>query len=356
MLNHVEEDQKLTAENHPQTRDFMDEDDDENLFETELEEYHEKTYLPDRNYEPLLDIDITSEIKKRRPLIKVVISRQRKEFENTFAFSNKVANDDISSGLFDMKSMNPKDFLMADRQVLEMGFQTANQCTEKTYQVQRVKTENSYTQVEENMKDILHKFESKAASYLNNPLKLVEIEKFVSNVKNKTEQALQSNETIDIFFNDFDLDRRSQMVDVTKEEKQQTDFRTFRDNNKAGQKSKREKCVNYIRCIQEDEDYLAHTLFRNNLFEEKIKSTGVPYPADILFWNFRDPEINSPVWQLEVPMEITCFEFNPVNSNHIACGFVSGQVMIILVNDLLSICKKSELEIKKSNIALMNSE
>jgi hypothetical protein len=352
MNNQVEEDQKQVAETTLTHRasDFLDEDDDENLFEGEMEEYQEKTYQPDRTYQPLMDLDVSSKIKKRRPLIKVVITRQRREFENVFAFSDKVANDDITSGLFDMKSLPAKDFQMAERQVLEMGFQTANRSKEKSYQVQKVKTQNSYTQVEDGMSDILHKFESKAVSYLNNPLKLVEIEKFVSNVKNKTEQALQSNETIDIFFNDFDLDRRSQMLDVTKEDKQQTDFRTFRDNNKAGQKSKREKCVNYIRCIQEDEDYLAHTLLRNNHFEEKIKTTGIPYPADILFWNFRDPEINSPVWQLEVPMEITCFEFNPVNPNHIACGFVSGQMMIILVNDLLSICKKSELEIKKSKI------
>jgi hypothetical protein len=348
MDNRVEEEQKQIVEAFT-PREFIEEDNDENLFETDLEEYNEKTYLPDKNYNPLLDIDVRSEIQPKRPLIKIVITRQRREFENMYSFNDKVANDDISGGLYDMKSMNAKDFLMAERQVLEMGFQTANRSNEKSYQVQKVKTKNSYTQVEENMKDILPRFESKAMSYINNPAKLLEIEKALSNVKNKMEQALQSNETIDIFFNDFDLDRKAFMLDVTKDkEKQQTEFRTFRDNNRAGQKSKREKCVNYIRSIKEDEDYLAHTLLRNYPFEERIKTIGIPYPSEILFWNFRDPEINSPVWEIELPMEISCFEFDPVNCNYIACGFVSGQIMIICVNDLLSILKKSELEIKKS--------
>jgi len=133
------------------------------------------------------------------------------------------------------------------------------------------------------------------------------------------EEALQSNETIDIFQNDFDLDRTDKMVDTGGEKKAEKamEMRTFRDNLFAGEKTKREKSINYIRFLRNDEVYVAHTFFRNLSFEERIKCIGIPSPAHIVFWNFQDHEINSPVFILDVPMELTCFEFCPSNLNMI---------------------------------------
>ncbi len=157
------------------------------------------------------------------------------------------------------------------------------------------------------------------------------------------EEALQSNETIDIFQNDFDLDRTEKGFDQTGEKKNEkaAEIRTFRDNVFAGEKTKREKSINYIKFVKSDEDFVAHTYFRNLTFEERIKLIGIPQQAHILFWNFMDREINSPVYVLDVPMELTCFEINPTNVNQIIGGMISGQIIIIEVKDLMGILRKS---------------
>jgi len=162
-------------------------------------------------------------------------------------------------------------------------------------------------------------------------------------VRTRMEEALQSNETIDIFQNDFDLDRTEKGFDQTGEKKTEkaNEPRTFRDNYFAGEKTKKEKSINFIKFVRSDEEYVAHTYFRNLTFEERIKVIGVPQQAQILFWNFLVREINSPVYVIDVPMELTCFEINPTNINQIVGGMISGQLIIIEVKDLLGYLKKS---------------
>ena len=110
-----------------------------------------------------------------------------------------------------------------------------------------------------------------------------------------------------------------------KSSESETEVRSFRDNILAGQKSKKEKSCNYIRLVKQNEVYIAHSLIRNLSFEERAKIIGIPYQSQILFWDFVDPEINSQVFSLEIPMEITCFEFNPTNENQVICGLISDQ-------------------------------
>lgn len=154
------------------------------------------------------------------------------------------------------------------------------------------------------------------------------------------EEALQSNETIDIFQNDFDLDRTEKNFDPTGEKKnEKAEIKTFRDNTFAGEKTK--QSINCIKFVRSDEDYVAHSYFRNLDFEKRIKTIGIPQPAHILFWNFQDREINSPVYVIDVPMELTCFEINPTNPNLIVGAMLSGQIIIIEVNNLLGILRKA---------------
>jgi len=110
--------------------------------------------------------------------------------------------------------------------------------------------------------------------------------------------------------------------------------------------------VNYIRLVKNDCVYIAHSLMRNLTFEERAKIIGIPYQSQILFWDFVDPEVNSLVFLLEIPMEITCFEFCPTNENQLICGLISGQLIIYEIKDLIGILKGnyiSDSMNKKSN-------
>ena len=155
------------------------------------------------------------------------------------------------------------------------------------------------------------------------------------------EQALQSNETIDIFQNDFDLDRTAQIKTEDDKKDKKNELRTFRANV-ASQKSKgQKKSVNYIRFVKSDEVYMAHSLLRNISFDERSKVIGIPFPSQIFFWNFINREINSPVFVLDIPMEITAFEFCPTNIDKLVCSLISGQIIIFDIKDLLGILNKA---------------
>lgn len=318
------------------------EDEDEDIFEGEYEEFIEKSYSANMIYESNTVEDIySSKIKSRRPqLFKIIITRPKKEFESPILLNDKAPGEESSGTNCDIKPGRHNEYLMADRAVLEIGLQTANESSEKGYQVPKIRVKQSYTQVEKGLSDIIGEFEKSADFYLTNPAKLNDIENFLRKVRLRMEESLQSNETIDVFQNDFDLDRTTQVKEEEDKKEKQVELRTFRDNVSAGQKSKKEKSVNYIRFITENQVYLAHSLMRNLTFDERIKIIGVPYQTQILFWNFKDIEINSPVFFLDVPMEITCFEFCPCNTDKLVCGLYSGQIIIYEINDLLSLLNR----------------
>ena len=312
------------------------EDADEDIFAGEYEEFREKAYSKDFGYDNLsVDVNLSSEIKSRRPqLFKIIITRPKALFELPVSFNDKAPGEEPTGANSDIKpTWRQSDYPVAERAILEIGLQTANESAQKGYQVPKMRVKQSYTQVEKGMSDIIKQFEKKANYYLTNPTKLYEIENFLRGVRPKMEEALQSNETIDIFQNDFDLDRTTQAKTEEDKKEKQVELRTFRDNDSAGQKSKKEKSVNYIRFIKENEVYLAHSLLRNLTFEERIKIIGVPCQTKILFWNFKDIEINSPVFFLDVPMELTCFEFCPTDSDKLVCGLYSGQIILYEFNN-----------------------
>lgn len=326
-------------------REVEQEEDDGDIFAGEYEEFIEKTYYGEKNYESniITTEDFSSLIKPRRTqLFKVIITRPKKEFEAPIIFNDKAPGEESSGANFDIKPVRTNEYPINDRIVMEIGLQTSNESSEKGYQVPKVRVTNSFTQVEPGMKDIIDKYEFRAQAYLNNQNKLTEIENFLHKIRSRVEEALQSNETIDIFQNDFDLDRTTQLqTDSDKKIEKQVEMRTFRDNLAAGQKSKKEKSVNCIRFIKNDEVYLAHSLLRNLSFEDRTQVIGIPYQSQILFWNFKDHEINSPVFLLDIPMEINCFEFCPTNTDKLVCGMFSGQLIIFELNDLMGILQKS---------------
>jgi hypothetical protein len=347
-------DQKGKDEQTP--NDATDQQTEEDLFNGGYEEFIEKIWVGDKDYTSQYSNLIDSEIKgmnpknKRKQPIKIIIKRRRKEFESV----PNITDRDNDSQNLDAKPQNPKEYPLLDRAYLEIGLQTANESSEKSYQVPKVRTQNSFTQTQTEMKDIIAEFEKRSKKYLETNVK--KLEDFLKRVRANMEEALQSNETIDIFQNDFDLDKNEQTQEKTEKKsgaEKSTEARTFRDGGYSGEKSKKEKIINHIKIINEKEPYIAHTLFRNLTCEERFKVIGIPYSSHILFWNYLDPEINSPLFHLEVPMELTCFEFCPIVRNNyttIVGGLYSGQLIFYEIYDLLGILKKNDYDKKGKKI------
>ena len=318
---------------------------EEDLFAGGYETYEEKEYYGNPNYSDskiLPTENFNSVIKPNRELNKILITRTKRNFEQPIInlFQDKNSNEESTAGNNEVKGVkSANDYPLLERPYIEMGFQTANNFVSKTFQVAKKEYKNNYTQVENGLSDILDKFKAKRDKYLSDPNLLISIENFLNKVRPRVEQSLQSNETINIFMNDFDLDKVTRIqTDGEKKNKNQQEIRTFRDNS-AGNKNKKEKGVHWIRSIKETDAYIAHSLMRNFTFDERIKVNGIPYQSQILFWNIKDVEQNSPIFAVETQSEVSCFEFNPKNCDNFACALSSGQIMFIKFKDILGILR-----------------
>lgn len=318
----------------------IDNDLEEDIFAGGYEDYLEQSFYAETistNDQDMLEF--SSVVKpKRTQLFKTIISRPKREFESSFNFIDEYPGEEGPIQNYEIKQRPVNEYQMNDRAFLEIGLQTANESVVRGYQVPKMRMNNSYTQVEKGMVDVIKSFEKIGNSYLTNPNKVLEIVNFLSRVRSRMEEALQSNETIDIFQNDFDLDRTTQVKSDEEKKEKKMVLRTFKDDNYLiGSKSKKEKNINCIRILSPYEVFIAHSLIRNLTTEERIKVIGIPYNSNILFWNFDNLELNSPVFVLEIPNEITVFEFCPTNVNKLVCALYSGQIIVYEFKDLLGI-------------------
>lgn len=308
-------------------------------------EFDDKEFIGNPNYTDtkiLPTENFNSDIlPKRKFLYKILITRPKRDFEAPIinAFQDKNANEESTAGNNEVKGVKSvNDYPLQERPYIEMGFQTPNRAITRTYQVSRKEYKNSYTQVERNFGDIRDKMEHKRHKYLTDTNMLISVENFLNKVRPRMEQSLKSNETINILSNDFDLEKNSQVQSDDKKKNGQQENRTFRDNS-AGNKSKKEKGVHIIRGIKETDAFIAHSLMRNFTFDEHIKINGIPYQSQILFWNIKDIEQNSPIFAVETQSEVTCFEFDESNCDNMACALASGQIMFVYFRDLLGILR-----------------
>lgn len=309
-----------------------------------LEEYIQTPIYPQPYNDPdQINIQSSIIVQKRKP-IKLVISTKRKYLGSRPLLTD---NDQGSEPNVDLKNP-PKlyfnELSIKEKSILEMGFQTKHSIKPhniKSFQVPKKRCVNSSTMIEENnadLKEIYDKINKKFFAVSNTSSKFNNVDllkNFIESVRPSMEEALQSNETIDIFQSDFHLDKFASYDKIENNDnkrKQNTEIRIFRDNFVAGQKSKKEKCVNFVKVLFFKKEYLANCYIRNLSFEERIKTMGIPYTGHILFWNYTDVEINSPLFILELPMEATMFEFHPNNSNMLVCALFSGQLMFIEFN------------------------
>ena len=273
---------------------------EEDLFAGPYERLIDRKFIPDPNYTDtkiLPTENFNSEIKpKRQFFYNILITRQKREFEAPInnLFQDKNSSEEQTVGNNEVKGVkSANEYPMTERSSIEMGFQTDNVKVTKSFQVAKKVKLNNYTQTEHNLADIKEEFQKKVNGYLSNQNQLTQIDNFLLRIKPKMEEALQSNETINIFMNDFDLDKFNRIgneegIKNTGEQ----EARTFRDNS-AGTKNKKEKCVHWIRTIDNSIPFIAHSLKRNFTFEESLKIVGIPYQSSKKEFHFRRKLENS---------------------------------------------------------------
>ncbi len=155
--------------------DVPPEEEEEDIFKGPLEEYKEVEYYGDPSYtsetSELIKSDINAAIikNKRTQLFKFVIARQKREFEAHNPFNDKEPGSEGSN--LDIKPTKPTEFATTERAILEIELQTANDSSEKLYQVPKVRLQNNFTNTREDIEGIMERYKKKADQYLTNEQK-----------------------------------------------------------------------------------------------------------------------------------------------------------------------------------------
>ena len=244
------------------------------------------------------------------------MTKQRREFglEN-FSLIDKDAGDQTT----DLK-VNQKNNTMpltTRKKVLEIGLQAANKMKDLETQTYFSRLVNKCVQYDPN--DFIKKMEefSKADTHINEKL-----DKFIDRVAYRVEEALQSNEIINVFQDDFEMLGDDYAVGNSQINTVNNLPRTFFE-----QEYCKGKMVSCIKFHPKKPFLVALSLVQNWTFDKRAEQMGQSFDSYVLILNFSDNHIITLNYVLQTPIEITCIEFHPENPKVVVGGAINGQMV-----------------------------
>eukprot|EP00742_Colponemidia_sp_Colp-10_P002537 GILJ01002711.1.p1 GENE.GILJ01002711.1~~GILJ01002711.1.p1 ORF type:complete len:864 (-),score=136.71 GILJ01002711.1:252-2471(-) len=289
---------------------------DQQIHDEELQ-YVEKPLIPkewvsdtaDRTHE---EVDSFS-IKNSRPLMVMQISRKRRDFGGAWKFNDREAGD----GLVECRQHKDPNYALRKRE-LDIGLQAVPSVTTGNSQTIWYRTINGAVQYNPN--DFLDQ-QTKTDS-IDDP----ELADFLGGVRIRIEEALQQNETVNIYQEEFDKLGEDDMTVGSKSESNIKELRTF-----ISLEYSKNKIISAIDWLPKTHNIVAVACMENLTFDERVEVAGKATTSVILVWSFAD--LINPQYVLESPWDITCFRFNPYSPNMVVGGAVSGQVTIWDLSD-----------------------
>ncbi|KAM9283510.1 dynein axonemal intermediate chain 3 isoform 2-T4 [Morus bassanus] len=244
--------------------------------------------------------------------IKYMISRVRRKFGAPIIFTDKNASH-VKDSYIECTSYQDKTFSI---KMLEkdMGVQMVPKVREASTQTKWTYPKNAATQYFPRQLSNEEKEESLSSEKLK---------EFLTSVHLRMEIALQQNEIMNAFFDDWkalggDESRSGGKPDVYLKAYQSfTDLRYLKDRTIS--------CVCWHPTIY---GIIAVSAREQLSYEERvnISDKSLLQQSVILFWSFFDPI--HPQLMLECPEDIYCFQFSPSDPNIIAGGCTNGQVVL----------------------------
>mmetsp|Transcript_17406 Transcript_17406/g.18148 ORF Transcript_17406/g.18148 Transcript_17406/m.18148 type:complete len:887 (+) Transcript_17406:60-2720(+) len=145
----------------------------------------------------------------------------------------------------------------------------------------------------------------------------------------KIEKALQQNETLDIFHEIFSFIGDEEILDgSTQTENELRELKNFADPTYS--KNKILSAIDWMPRIQ---GMVAVSAIKNVSFDQRVLIAGQTNVSYLLLWDFR--QLVRPQVLLQSPHDILSFRFNLSNSNLIAGGTISGQVVLWDISESL---------------------
>jgi len=151
---------------------------------------------------------------------------------------------------------------------------------------------------------------------------MTKLDKFVDRVAKRIEEALQSNEIINVFDSDFEKLGDDESAADSKNSAASKVARVFFDQTYCKNKS-----VTCIKFHPTKPHLAAVSLIEHLEFDERCEVAGKSYDTHVLILNFSDSQVIFAQFALQTPVEISCLEFCPENPNVLIGGCINGQLI-----------------------------
>ncbi|XP_015210607.2 dynein axonemal intermediate chain 3 isoform X2 [Lepisosteus oculatus] len=259
------------------------------------------------------EVEIEEEsVKDSKKRLRYRASRIRREFGAQVQFTDRNASAS-KDGYIECPPYQDKSFCIKQLE-RDTGTQAIPDLWDSSTQTQWKFPKNTWTQY------VPREFteeEKENCMYSEN------LRNFITSVALRFEIAVQQNEIMDVFFDDWKALGEEESTFGGKADTHLKEYQSFTDLHFSKQKS-----ISYINWHPTINGVIAVAVTERLCFEDRINlSTKLLLsPSLILFWSFSDP-IN-PQLLLECPDDIYCFEFCPSDPNIIVGGCINGQVVL----------------------------
>jgi hypothetical protein len=155
------------------------------------------------------------------------------------------------------------------------------------------------------------------------------LDKFIDRVAYRVEEALQSNELINVFQDDFEMLGNDEAAAAAKISTVNILPRTFIEHDYC--KNKRVSCIKFHPTYINDlinsfrkPHLVAMSMIENLSFDDRAEIAGKSFDSHVLIMDFKDAHIISLSYVLETPLEVSTVEWHPDNPYVLIGGCISG--------------------------------
>ncbi|NXT83419.1 WDR63 protein, partial [Zapornia atra] len=244
--------------------------------------------------------------------IKYMFSRVRRKFGAPITFTDKNASE-VKDSYIECTSYQDKAFSIKKLEK-DMGVQMVPRVTEASTQTTWTYPKNAATQYFPRQLSSEEKEESLSSEKLKD---------FLTSVHLRMEIALQQNEIMNAFFDDWKALAEDESSSGGKPDVYLKAYQSFVDLRYL--KDRTISCICWHPTIY---GIIAVSARQRLSYEEQfnLSEKSLLQQPVILFWSFFDPL--HPQLMLECPEDICCFQFSPSDPNIIAGGCINGQVVL----------------------------
>ncbi|ESP02449.1 hypothetical protein LOTGIDRAFT_199692 [Lottia gigantea] len=282
------------------------------------------------------EVEIYEEtVKENREKVKVLYKRKRKEFGAPVTFSDRDVND-AKDGYIECVSYEDKNFNLKKME-LDKGLQAIPESNASGTQTDWTYPRNANTQYYP--REFSEEQQKKMEADKN-------LQNFLNDAAPRFELALQQNEIMNVFYNDWLHLGDDENTLGSKADNHLKEYQSFTDLQFS--KDKKITCIQWHPTIK---GVVAVAVSQRLSFDDRVDHGGkiIMNPSLILIWSFTDPI--HPQLLLEAPDDIYSFQWCPSDANILAGGCYNGQVVLWDISAVADRLKqRGQNKVKKTTV------